>query len=342
MTELQRATAKKPCDTIEIDSVEINAVEKVDAPLQAARQSRDILALHSRSFHWASKFLSPRSRDDAAILYAFCRHVDDAVDEADTRELAAERVEQLRAELRGRRPCGPVLQAFLDLAARRGIDVACAEELVRGVASDLHEVRMPDDRALLRYCYRVAGTVGLMMSPILGVQAAEAAPYAIDLGVGMQLTNICRDVLEDAQNGRVYLPQSRLEAHGVTAGELLDDRLMRSERVAAAVSRVVGDLLDLADQYYASADRGMHFIAARSRLAMCVASRIYRGIGVRLRRRHDANPLHGRTVVPGYQKVLWVGPALYQCAAAGLTRPAAHRAQLHRALDGLPGANAER
>jgi phytoene synthase len=310
-----------------------------DIPADSASRSREVLAMHSRSFDLASRFLPPDSRDDAAGLYAFCRFVDDAVDEARSPEVAAESIERLRAELSGTLPAGPTVAAYLALANRRGIDVAYALELVRGVASDLDEVRMPDDRALLRYCYRVAGTVGLMMARILSVEAARALPHAIDLGIAMQLTNICRDVLEDAQNGRIYLPQTRLTAAGTSAEGLLN-QVPRSRMHAAAVSSVVAGLLELADQYYASADQGMRYIPTRTRLAICVAARVYRGIGVRLRRRHGANPMHGRTVLPKLEKLFWIAPALQQCTSASLTSAQPHRAQLHRALSGLPGVNA--
>ncbi len=307
---------------------------------EVARYSREIMAEHSRSFSWAARFLPEENRDDAAILYAFCRFVDDAVDEAESREIAAVQIDVLRDSLH--RKCEPVLAvaAFLDLVDRRGVDVSAAMELVDGVASDVGDVLIKDDRELLRYCYRVAGTVGLMMSPILGVHDPAAAAHAIDLGIGMQLTNICRDVLEDAQNGRVYLPETRLQSAGISQQKLLESVDRGGFELEETVSKVVADLLKLADRYYKSADQGLYYIPVRSRLGICVASRIYRGIGKRLRYLHDANPLHGRTIVPGFEKALWLGPAGRRFALASLMKPRPHEAQLHRALVGLPGINA--
>lgn len=309
------------------------------SPEEIARHSREVLAKHSRSFNWASQFLPEESRDDAAILYAFCRLVDDTVDEAESLDVAAKRVDDLRKELTQQRARSSAVAAFLDLSERRGVDVGAAMALVEGVASDLGDVLMEDDRALLRYCYRVAGTVGLMMSPILGVEDPAAAAHAIDLGIGMQLTNICRDVLEDAQNGRVYLPETRLRRAGISQEELLEAVARGGFELEETVAKVVADLLKLADRYYDSADQGLGYIPARSRLGICVAARVYRGIGVRLRYLHDANPLHGRTVVPGFEKALWLGPAGRRFALSSLLKPRPHVVHLHRALDGLPGIN---
>jgi phytoene synthase len=193
-----------------------------------------------------------------------------------------------------------------------------------------------DDDELLRYCYRVASTVGLMMCAVLGVREPSAFPHAVDLGVAMQLTNICRDVREDARMGRVYLPASRLEAAGLTPDDLLQDRVDRE-----ALARVVADLLHLADRYYASADAGMRWIPARARTAIVVASRVYRAIGVKLRRR-GCDAWSGRTVVGGVEKVGWLAAALAASVGptiAGWGPPARHVASLHGSLAGLPGAN---
>jgi phytoene synthase len=221
------------------------------------------------------------------------------------------------------------VSALRDLFERRRIDVRYALELVAGVASDLGEVRVADDAALVRYGYRVAGTVGLMMVGVLGVRAAEALPHAVDLGVAMQLTNICRDVREDAERGRVYLPASRLRALGVapTPEGVLGAR--------DAVRRVVTDLLALADRYYASAEDGMRHIPWRARLAILVASSVYRAIGVRLLSR-GADALAGRTVVPFGGKLWAAVGAVLRLPWASLRR-SPHAEALHGALVGLPG-----
>lgn len=301
--------------------------------------SRDVLSEKARSFRWAAQFLTPEVHDDAALLYAFCRLVDDTADLATDVDEAFDGLEAIEDEISGRATPRPMLRAFLEMSERRSLDLDCAIELIKGVRSDLDEVIIPDDVHLLRYCYRVAGTVGLMMCAVLGVHDRKAHPFALDLGVGMQLTNICRDVAEDARMGRVYLPATRLRREGVSPEQLIEGDVSRED-----VSRVVLDLLDMADWYYQSADLGMRFIPRRERLAILVASRVYRSIGVKLRA-NDGDALAGRTIVHWTGKSRWVAHALRKFASPtimGFSHLPPHDRDLHLALSGLPGANAAR
>ncbi|MEL6906790.1 MAG: squalene/phytoene synthase family protein, partial [Planctomycetota bacterium] len=187
-------------------------------------------------------------------------------------------------------------------------------------------------RELDRYCYRVAGTVGLLMCALFGVDDPRALPFAVDLGLGMQLTNICRDVLEDAERGRVYLPQSVLGVD-VTA-----ERLAAREPDALARARtVVEDLLERAECFYRSADLGTPMLPARARYAVLAASRTYEAIGARIRR-FPAGGLPERAYVGASGKALHV---LRGVAAGALPRRGSpvHDATLHTALRGLPGAD---
>lgn len=296
--------------------------------------SRDVLSKHARSFRWASKFLPAENRDDAAVVYAFCRLVDDLADEATDAEHAQMDLGLVKLELDAKREPRPIVAAFMEVAERRKMDVQSAHELIAGVLSDLKPVCLETDVELLRYCYRVAGTVGLMMCSILGVEDRAGTPHAIDLGVAMQLTNICRDVLEDAGRGRTYLPARRLRAAGVEPQQLLDGTANRE-----AVASVVRDLLKMAEEYYLSADYGMRYIPARSRLAIVVASRLYRGIGVKLWRRYDGDALRGRTWVTGPGKFGLVLLSLghyVRPRVLGIDRTQHDRA-LHAPLRGLPG-----
>ncbi|MFO0631047.1 MAG: squalene/phytoene synthase family protein [Polyangiales bacterium] len=197
--------------------------------------------------------------------------------------------------------------------------------------SDLDAVRVGDDAELLRYCYRVAGTVGIMMCGVVGVRDPAALPHAVDLGVGMQLTNIARDVAEDAGLGQVYLPRTRLAAHGVDAGDVLAGTASRE-----AVSAVVRELLAMAERYYASADLGMRYIPARARLAIYAAARLYRGIGRKLLRR-GADALAGRTILGAWERASQLAVAAV-AFVVGAPR-ATHDATLHASLQGLPGAD---
>lgn len=274
-----------------------------------AEESRAVLSRHGRSFALAGAFLPPDQLDDAAVAYAFCRLADDLVDEAPDRATAHRDISRLRAELSGAHPPRPVVQAYVAMAARRGFPLSVAHDLIAGVLSDLDAVRVADDAELQRYCYRVAGTVGLMMSGIMGVVDPAAAAPAKALGEAMQLTNICRDVLEDTARDRCYLPDDRLVAAGASG-----DLVVSGAADPAAVRRVVAELLDQAEARYREAWRGMHHIPWRPRLAIHVALRVYRQIGVRLRRVHRGDPLHGRTVVPTWERLLMVGRGLLDAA----------------------------
>lgn len=296
---------------------------------------RAALSRHARSFKWGSIFLPRPMRDDAAILYAFCRVVDDAVDEASDPESARSSLSRVVDSLERHSPEEPLIAVFKAMAFRRQMDLRYARHLIEGVASDLGPVRVANEDELLRYCYRVASTVGLMMSRVIEVSDRRALPHAIDLGIAMQLTNICRDVLEDARSNRVYLPEQLLGSVGSSQSRLV---LMSAEpeKIAVAVRR----LLALAERYYRSADAAMRYIPLRPRLAIIIAARVYRAIGRSLLRRHNGNPLFGRVVVPWYEKLFWLGISLG--AWLGSFFPARipdHDSRLHRSIKGFPEAD---
>lgn len=297
-----------------------------------------VLAFRARSFRWASALLSRTQRRRVAALYAFCRAVDDLADAEWSTPEAVEELESLlralAAEPGGESLWPPQYLWFRELCLECGIDFRVVHELLVGMMSDLDVVRVQSDRDLVRYCYRAAGTVGLMMCAVLGVRDARAWRHAIDLGIAMQLTNIARDVQEDAEACRVYLPAERLDAFGVAPEDLVDGKADPQ-----AVSLVVDDVLTLAERYYRSGDAGMRYLPARARWAILVASRLYRGIGRRLRRRQQSNPLLGRVVVPWFEKaalaamatVSWFRVSFFRSKTGGLT-------EYRDFLLGLPGA----
>jgi len=259
---------------------------------------RSVLASRARTFRLAALALPPESRDAAAALYAFCRAADDAADDAPDAETSHRQLDALERGLAGG-DGPPEAHAVLRLRERHGLSVEAARELVAGVRSDIGMVRIASDAELLAYAYLVAGTVGVMMCPLLGVRDPAALRHAADLGMAMQITNICRDVAEDAGRGRVYLPADRLLAAGIGQDAILDGS---ADRVA--LGRVIGGLLARADQLYESGDRGVRYLPRRTRLAVLIASRLYRAIGLELVRR-GGDPFRGRAVVPGWAKLVW-------------------------------------
>ncbi|MGF1509860.1 MAG: phytoene/squalene synthase family protein [Myxococcota bacterium] len=305
-------------------------------PSDQTSHYRAVLARGSKSFDFASRFLPAARRDDAAAVYTFCRTVDDIADEGDDPDDARNELARLQQELRGLRPPSGLVGDFLDVAHRRQIGLRPALHLIDGALSDLGNVRLRNDRELFRYCYRVAGTVGLLMCGVLGVRSRRAAPFAVDLGIAMQLTNIARDVREDAERGRIYLPRERLQEAGLRQEALLDSKLSEDQQIRLA--RTVVALLEMADRYYRSARRGVRFIPLRARLAIVVASSVYREIGRKLCRMHGGNPWSGRTFVTGSAKLRIAFGALLASVdprVMGLWLLPRHETELHRDLEDL-------
>lgn len=262
----------------------------------ATAEADKVLATRGRSFYWARYLLNAQHAARATRLYRFCRHIDDLADEASSPELAARALDELAFAIGHRQPLCPLVADALDLMHECEIDSSIMLELIRGVRSDLSLVRVADERSLLHYCYQVAGTVGIMMCHVLDVRDSVALHHAIDLGIGMQLTNICRDIADDAALGRRYLPATLV-------GDCEPSALRRPDaNLRPAVVQAVQSLLTKADAYYDSGERGLHHLPSGARAAMLVAARLYRAIGGRLIQ-HRCDYWTRRTVVSTPRKV---------------------------------------
>ena len=283
-----------------------------------------VLARCGRSFRLAGRLLPGDTLQDAAGLYAFCRAVDDLADESSDPAAARAELSALRkAVLAQDSTYGPA-RSFVALTASRGVDAHSAATLIDTVLRDLEPVQLADEVALLDYAYGAAGTVGEMMCAVLGVRTAQAVPYAVDLGMAMQLTNIARDVIEDAARGRVYLPASWLP-DGVTAE--------RFASLPEAVFPAVLKLLERADRGYRSGERGYAHLPLRVRPAIRAASRLYEEIGLQILRRGPSYLLRERCVVSMPRKLVLVAGSLL-----GTTRPFDRAAAFPAAMRGVPGA----
>jgi 15-cis-phytoene synthase len=267
----------------------------------APAEARAIIAHHSKSFSLAALLLGPELRDAAAGLYAYCRRADDAVDLV-APELAPGRVARLRAELddvyAGRALTEPVLVQFQRLVLERRIPREYPDALLEGFRLDAEGTSYDTLSDLYRYCWCVAGSVGAMMCHVLGVRREGAVLHGVHLGMAMQLTNICRDVAEDWQRGRLYLPRE-------LAPGLEYARASRQVPTAyrAVCARAVKQLLSEAEVLYRSGDRGLPFLALRSRLAVATARNVYSGIGEHILAQ-GADVLAGRAYVSPIEK-LW-------------------------------------
>ncbi len=292
--------------------------------------ARNVLRKSGKSFYWASWFLTRKQAHQAERLYAFCRHIDDI---ADTKEphVALPLLQRIHEEILAGHSLEHVVQDMIALIQEAEINPIVVTVLIDTLTKDVKPTAIQTWDELLRYAYGVASTVGIAMCRILNVYEREAVPFAIDLGIAMQLTNIARDVVEDACHNRRYLPLPTLSAQQIANGSY-------NSQVSASVKRV----LKLAHVYYRSADKGMHYLPWRARLAILVASRVYEAIGDKRRRQFSALPAE-RVYITAIGKTwhtlraacdLSFNPTFWSRRRAYL-----HDPSLHRALIGLYGAN---
>jgi len=289
-------------------------------PVAPAALARQAIAHHSKSFALASRLLGRRLGNEAAVVYTWCRRVDDAIDGVPPRDGATElaRLERELADVYAGVAVDPVTDAFGGIARAREIPRRYPTELLAGMRMDVEAVRYDTLEQLFSYAWRVAGVVGLMMAHVFGVADDDALVPAAHLGVAMQLTNICRDVAEDWERGRLYLPDDVLAAHGARglAGELGNPLPASAHR---PVSLAVADVLAVADRYYRSGQRGISELPWRAGLAVGAASRIYAAIGERIRGA-GFEVLAGRAVVPQRHKLAKVVAAAARIALAAPSR----------------------
>jgi phytoene synthase len=289
---------------------------------------------HSRSFYAASRLLPVAVRDAAVATYAFCRAADDAVDAAASPAEARVRHAGTRRQLDRIYRLQPAEtaagRAFARVVSAYGIPRAEPEALLDGMAQDLGTVRVRDEEELLLYCHRAAGVVGRMMSRIMGAPGVAALTRAAHLGIAMQLTNIARDVGEDARNGRVYLPETWLAEAGGSAGEAL------AARPTAAGRRVTLRVLDLAERFYASGVLGIGLLPARCRPATLSAALLYRAIGRKVRAR-DGDGVSERAHVGALHKAGLVTLAVVRSALDPRLRRSAAPPTADRSAPMLPG-----
>jgi 15-cis-phytoene synthase len=250
-------------------------VEKQSPPsprmAAAYRHCAEITSRHSRTFYLASGLLPPAKRLAARALYAFCRISDEIVDRSDGDAKAA--LDAWRRQALSPEPASdPVLCAWEEVRTRYGIPRLYVEQLLAGLANDLVQKRYDTFAELAQYCYGVACTVGLMSMHIVGFSGVEAIPYAIKLGVALQLTNILRDVAEDWQSGRLYLPRADLDAFGVTEEDIARGRV--TPRWQALLQFEITRIRRL----YSQAWPGIAMLDRDGRFAIAAAGDLYEGI----------------------------------------------------------------
>ncbi|WP_263263400.1 15-cis-phytoene synthase CrtB [Pseudomonas sp. RIT-PI-S] len=242
----------------------------------------------SKSFAAAARLFDPATRRSALLLYTWCRHCDDVIDgqvlghegAPPPTEQASARLAELReltaAAYRGEPMRDPAFAAFQHVAHEHGIEARHAFAHLDGFAMDVHGRRYERLEDTLDYCYHVAGVVGLMMARVMGASAPATLQRACDLGLAFQLTNIARDIVEDAAVGRCYLPQAWLHELGVPAHDLA------APAYRPALATLAARLVNAAEPYYASARAGIGDLPPRCAWAVATALLVYRAIGLKV------------------------------------------------------------
>ena len=246
--------------------------------------TKNYLSIYAKSFNWSGFFLPKKIYSKCSILYDFCRTIDNIADQNVELEIRKKELQEFKTKFEQRNKNDSVIKNMWDLMDKRNISKKIVDDLFDGVNSDLKkEVRIKTEKELLVYSYRVAGTVGLMMAKIFGVEKRESLQRAIDLGIAMQLTNIARDVVEDEKKNRTYLIKESKDT-------FLD----------------IKNTISKADTFYDSSFEGIKDIPLSCRFSIIVARRLYRHIGKKILEKKDITNYEkaGKIYVSNFSKII--------------------------------------
>ncbi|MBD3223316.1 MAG: phytoene/squalene synthase family protein [Caldithrix sp.] len=258
-------------------------------------------AHYSKSFFLSSAMLPKEKRWDTYALYSFCRYADNIVDNPRNRSVIEliDEVDYLAKEIKIAYQRGesehPILKPFIIVAKKRGIPMQYPLELLEGVKMDLQKNRYETFDELYLFAYRVAGVVGLMMSYILGFSTTDALKEAEKLGIAMQLTNILRDIQEDKNMDRIYLPMDEVQRFNLTEDDFFQEKMSHN------MQRFMHFQVKRAHKYYQEAEKGIKHLTPNTQFAIYSASRIYHGILLKIEAR-NFNPFLGRVFVKQSKK----------------------------------------
>ena len=227
-----------------------------------------------KSFYWASYFLPKNSKKNAGILYSICRYFDDIADKNDDDKTLYLRdvIKEIDHNKYNK------VNIFLK---NNKIKNSIFNDLIEGLILDQKSFEIQNKEQLIKYSYHVAGSVGLMMSIIIGVKDQNARSAAIDLGIAMQLTNIARDVYEDAQMKRIYIPSDWIP--NIELSDLKNKNQISNEK-EEVISKAIYKIIDLSEKFYKNGFSGLKYIPLRARLGIFIAGNIYKGIGIKIKK----------------------------------------------------------
>ena len=242
--------------------------------------SKNYLSIYAKSFNWAGFFLPKRTYKNCSYLYDFCRVVDNIADDEDEIEIKKIKFQKFVSDFKQKNFENPIIQNMWNIIHEFNISLEIIYDLFDGIESDIKQnVKIDTRKDLLIYCYRVAGTVGLMMAKILKVSKKQSLKSAIDLGIAMQLTNISRDVIEDSKKNRSYINGNFEE---------------------------INSTIKLADTFYKNSFYSIREIPLSFRFSILVARRIYRKIGYKIlkKKTFENYSKSGKIYVSNFEKVL--------------------------------------
>ena len=242
--------------------------------------SKNYLSIYAKSFNWAGFFLPKKTYKNCSYLYDFCRVIDNIADDEDEIEIKKMKFQKFVSDFRQKNFENPVIQNMWNIVNEFNISLEIIYDLFDGIESDIKQnVKIDTRKDLLIYCYRVAGTVGLMMAKILNVSKKQSLKSAIDLGIAMQLTNISRDVIEDSKKNRSYINGNFEE---------------------------INSTIELADTFYENSFYSIREIPLSFRFSILVARRIYRKIGYKIlkKKTFENYSKSGKIYVSNFEKVL--------------------------------------
>jgi len=237
---------------------------------------------NAKTFSLAAKLFQKAHRADITVFYAFCRTIDDIADLSRDKEAAKKKLYAILNNLES-----SLINDFPDMHAlmnRKKISYYFLEELLNGLIEDLDPRAIATVDELLEYCKKVASTVGMIVCNIVGPIEEKALPHAIDLGIAMQLTNIARDVFEDANSAQVFLPIELFDPSYQQMDHQAFCKLLKEEFGSSWIQEARNKILDLADSFYKSGSQGYTYLPIRAKMAVAAAASMYREIGVECRK----------------------------------------------------------
>ena len=236
------------------------------------------IQFRAKTFNFASFFLPRKIKKDIENLYIFCRYLDDIGDQNNNnKKIALRKLNQIKKELIDQNTANSIISNFIHLQNKYDIKNKFAFHLIEGIKSDLKDnVEIQDEKELMFYCYSVAGTVGYMFCKIINVTDKELMLRAIQLGIGMQRTNISRDIKEDLELNRIYLPKKIRNFKG-NIKDIIDNKVFKK-----SISKDLKKFLLITDSYYLNSWEGIKKLPLRYSLSVGIAAELYQRIGIKI------------------------------------------------------------